>query len=111
MARAVRVEYEGAWYHLMARGNRLEKIFLDDKDREVFLNALVEVFGMTGCEVHAWVLMSNHYHLVIRTPELFWNLAFSPDGKRLVSSGPNGTKVWDVTPEDEQKAGPHNPGR
>ena len=69
MARAVRVEYEGAWYHVMARGNRREKIFVDDKDREIFLKTLGEVCGMTGWEVHAWVLMTNHYHFVIRTPE------------------------------------------
>jgi hypothetical protein len=42
MARAIRVQCEGAWYHVMARGNRRERIFLDDKDRE-----------MTGWEVHA----------------------------------------------------------
>ena len=40
MAREVRVEYEGAWYHVMARGNRREKIFVDDKDREIFLKTL-----------------------------------------------------------------------
>jgi len=54
--------------HVMARGNRREPIFLDDEDRESFLKALGEASQMTGWEVHAWVLMSNHYHMVIRTP-------------------------------------------
>lgn len=69
MARAIRVEYEGAWYHVMARGNRRESIYLDDEDREEFLKTLGEACKMTGWEVHAWVLMGNHYHLVLRTPE------------------------------------------
>lgn len=69
MARSIRVEYEGAWYHAMAQGNRREPIFLDYEGREVFLKALGESSQMTGWEVHAWVLMPNHYHMVIRTPE------------------------------------------
>lgn len=69
MARSIRVEYEGAWYHVMARGNRREVIFLDDEDREMFLRTLGEACKMTGWEVHAWVLMGNHYHLMVRTPE------------------------------------------
>ncbi len=69
MSRSIRVEYEGAWYHVMARGNRREAIFLTDDDREIFLQTLGEACEMTGWEVHAWVLMDNHYHMVIRTPE------------------------------------------
>jgi len=69
MARSIRVEYEGAWYHVVARGNRREAIFLEDEDREGFLKALGEACEMTGWEIHGWVLMGNHYHLLIRTPE------------------------------------------
>jgi REP element-mobilizing transposase RayT len=69
MARSLRVEYEGAFYHVMARGNRREEIFLDDDDRRFFLDAVAEVCGQTGWRVHAWVLMGNHYHLMIETPE------------------------------------------
>ena len=69
MPRSIRIEYPGAFYHVMARGNRREKIFRDDDDRRFFLKALGEACGMTGWRVHAWVLMSNHYHLVIETPE------------------------------------------
>ena len=68
MPRSVRIEYEGAFYHVMARGNRREPIFRDREDRLFFLKALSETCGMTGWRVHAWVLMGNHYHLVIETP-------------------------------------------
>lgn len=54
---------------MMARGNRRERIFLDDIDRQSFLRALGEACGMTGWRVHAWVLMSNHYHVLLETPE------------------------------------------
>jgi len=53
----------------MARGNRKEPIFDDDDDRRFFLTTLAEACGMTGWRVHAWVLMGNHYHLFIETPE------------------------------------------
>ncbi len=53
----------------MARGNRREAIFLDDDDRRFFLGTLAEACEMTGWRVFAWVLMSNHYHLCIQTPE------------------------------------------
>ena len=69
MARSIRIEYEGAYYHVMARGNRQENIFLDDDDRRYFLKTLGDVCEMTGWRVHAWVLMGNHYHLFIQTPE------------------------------------------
>ena len=63
------MEYKGAIYHVMARGNRREDIYLDDEDRRFFLGTLAEACGMTGWRVHGWVLMSNHYHLCIETPE------------------------------------------
>lgn len=69
MPRSIRIEYSGAFYHVMARGNRREDIFRDEDDRRFFLKTLSEACGMTGWRVHAWVLMSNHYHLFIETPE------------------------------------------
>jgi REP-associated tyrosine transposase len=69
MARSLRIEYAGAFYHVVARGNRREKIFVDDDDRRFFLKAVSEACGMTGWRVHAWVLMRNHYHFFIETPE------------------------------------------
>jgi len=69
MARNVRIEYEGAYYHVMARGNRRQAIFADADDRTFLLACLAEVCARTGWLVHAWVLMENHYHLFIETPE------------------------------------------
>ena len=69
MPRSVRIEYPGALYHVMARGNRRDDIFLSDSDREMFLNTLGQACERTGWRVLAWVLMSNHYHLALQTPE------------------------------------------
>ena len=62
------MEFAGAYYHVMARGNRRGAIFLDDDDRRFFLQCLSEVCEKTGWRVHGWVLMGNHYHLFIETP-------------------------------------------
>ncbi len=69
MPRKVRVEYEGALYHLMSRGDRREPIFKGDKDRELFLETLGEACARTGWVVYSYVLMRNHYHLLVFTPE------------------------------------------
>jgi len=69
MARQLRVQYPGAMYHVINRGDRREAIFQDDKDRECFLMTLGEACGKTGWQVHAFCLMSNHFHLVIETPK------------------------------------------
>jgi putative transposase len=69
MPRSIRIEHPGALYHVMARGNRRERIYHDDDDRRFFLAAISEACERTGWRVHAWVLMSNHYHLLIQTPE------------------------------------------
>ena len=68
MPRKNRVEFEGAIYHVMDRGDRREAIFLDDKDRERFLETLGEACDKTGWRVHAYVLLGNHYHLMVQTP-------------------------------------------
>ncbi|MBT8037038.1 MAG: transposase, partial [Verrucomicrobiae bacterium] len=64
MPRQVRVQYEDAIYHVMARGNRLDKIVRTDEDREFFEETIEEVVGRTGWLVYAYALMGNHYHLV-----------------------------------------------
>ena len=69
MPRQLRIEYPGACYHVMARGDRREAIFGDDVDREGFVSALGEVCARTGWRLHAWVLMSNHYHALLETPQ------------------------------------------
>jgi len=53
----------------MARGNRRERIFRDEADRLLFYRTLGEACERTGWRVHAWVLMNNHYHLMVETPE------------------------------------------
>jgi putative transposase len=69
MARKPRVQYEGAVYHLMSRAGRHGDIFLDDKDRHMFLATLAETCRKTGWQVHAYCLMKNHFHLVVETPQ------------------------------------------
>jgi len=69
MPRKLRMEYEGAIYHVMSRGNRRENIFRDEADRERFLGTLAEACGKTGWQVHAYCLMRNHFHLVLETPQ------------------------------------------
>ncbi len=68
MPRKLRVEYPGAIYHVMNRGDRREPIFKDDEDRKRFLATLGECCGKTDWQVHAWCLMLNHFHLVVETP-------------------------------------------
>ena len=68
MPRKLRIEYPGAMYHVMSRGNRRQDIFLDDIDRHDFLKTLAEACQKTGWQVHAYCLMSNHYHVVLETP-------------------------------------------
>ena len=69
MARKLRVEYPGAIYHVMNRGDRRERIFVDDADRRRFVDTLDEACAKTGWQVHAYVLMPNHFHVVIETPQ------------------------------------------
>jgi len=69
MARPLRLEYPGALYHVTARGNALQDIFLDDEDREAFLRVLGSVCERADWLIHAYCLMGNHYHLVLETPE------------------------------------------
>jgi len=69
MARPLRIEYEGAVYHITSRGNARAKVFLTDTDRLEFLDVLGHVVSRFGWICHAYCLMSNHYHLLVETPE------------------------------------------
>ena len=69
MSRPLRIQYPGAVYHVMARGNHGQEIFQDDRDRRCFLETLGEACEKTGWRIHAYVLMGNHYHLLVETPE------------------------------------------
>ena|GEM_PF-5454152 len=68
MARPLRIEFEGALYHVTSRGNARESIFFADCDREVCLKTLAEVVDRYSWICHAYCLMTNHYHVVIETP-------------------------------------------
>ena len=69
MARPLRLEFAGALYHITSRGNRREDIYEDDADREAFLSVLERVCDTYNWVCHAYCLMSNHYHLLIETPD------------------------------------------
>jgi len=69
MARPLRIEFDGALYHVTSRGNERKAIFKDDSDREMFLNTVAEVTERFHWICHAYCLMDNHYHLVIETPD------------------------------------------
>jgi putative transposase len=69
MARPLRIEFPGALYHVTARGNERRPIFRDDVDHRMFLTFLGRAVQRFGWSLTAWVLMTNHYHLVIQTPE------------------------------------------
>jgi REP element-mobilizing transposase RayT len=69
MARPLRIEYDGALYHVTSRGNERKPIFKDDNDRDLYLTILAKVTDRFHWICHAYCLMRNHYHLVIETPD------------------------------------------
>lgn len=69
MSRSLRIQYPGAVYHAMCRGNNGQDTFINDDGRRLFLSTLTEACDQTGWMIHAYVLMSNHYHLLLETPE------------------------------------------
>ncbi len=81
MARKLRIEYEGACYHIMGRGNYRTVIFEDDGSKWSFLSCMKEVSERCDWKLHGYCLMSNHYHLALETPQ--GNLV---DGMRWLQS-------------------------
>ena len=75
MTRALRIEFEGALYHVLSRGNERKRIFFDDEGRQSFLKVLEEYAKRFDIEVYVYVLMDNHYHLLVRINK-------KPTGKR-----------------------------
>lgn len=69
MARPLRIERPGGRYHVTVRGNERKALFRDDPDRFHFLELLAELGERLGTRVHAYVLMDNHFHLLLETPE------------------------------------------
>jgi REP element-mobilizing transposase RayT len=68
MARQLRIEYPGAYYHVKSRGNQRQPIYLSDDDRRLFLACLGDAHDKFSAIIHAYCLMSNHYHLMLETP-------------------------------------------
>jgi len=68
MGRPLRIEYPGALYHITSRGNERKPIFHDDADRTKFLRILEDYHDRHGILIHSYVLMDNHYHLILETP-------------------------------------------
>jgi REP element-mobilizing transposase RayT len=69
MARPLRIEYPGAWYHVTCRGNEKRNIFRDDADRAKWLEILSANLKLYGIELHVYVLMQTHFHILLMTPE------------------------------------------
>ena len=68
MPRRLRVQFEGATYHVMSRGNGRQDIVADDRDWRHFVELLGAQVGRSGWELISFVLLSNHFHLLLRTP-------------------------------------------
>ena len=69
MARPLRLDYPDTYYHILSRGNEKREIFRDEKDYPRFLEDMGQMVGRFQLEMHAYVLMSNHYHLLVRTQD------------------------------------------
>ncbi len=69
MARPLRIQFSGAVYHVVNRGTARQATFLAEQDYETFLKTLAEAHVLWGVEVFAYCLMSNHYHVCLRTPK------------------------------------------
>ncbi len=68
MARPLRIEFPGAFYHVTSRGNEQKDIFKSKKDREKFISYLESAVSRYGAIIHVYCLMTNHFHLLIETP-------------------------------------------
>ena len=69
MSRPLRIEYPGAWYHVMNRGRRGEEVYVERKDYRLFIETVKESAELFNVKVLAYCLMPNHYHLLLHTPD------------------------------------------
>ncbi len=67
MARPLRIEYQGAYYHVLSRGNNRAQIFKEKEDYQDFLDLIEQLSERFSIAIYAYVLMGNHYHLLLRT--------------------------------------------
>ncbi len=68
MARPLRIQFPGAFYHVTSRGNERKAIFRNDRDRQKFLSYLASAHERYGAKIHLYCLLDNHYHLLLETP-------------------------------------------
>lgn len=107
MARPLRITLANGWYHVTARGNERKAIFLDPADRGRFLELLEATTQRFHWRIHAYVLMNNHYHFLVQTPEanlsagMQW-LGVSYEEKDLPVSTPK-VNQWKWQPSDAEK--------
>ncbi len=69
MTRPLRIDYPGAWHHVLNRGRHKEAIFRDENDYRIFMRVLEQASRLCNIEIHAYSLLPNHYHLLIHTPQ------------------------------------------
>ncbi len=69
MSRPLRIQYPGAWYHVMNRGRSGEPIFIEEADYHAFIELLKEAVDMWNMRVGAYCFMPGHYHLLVQTPD------------------------------------------
>ena len=69
MPRKQRIEFPGAVYHIISRGNYRKELFLSENTGKAFERSMFEAVERCGWKLHAYVIMSNHYHLAVETPE------------------------------------------
>lgn len=81
MARSLRINFNDGWYHVMNRGASFRMIYCSNKDKEMFLSCLDKTAKQYDIEVHAYCLMANYYHLLIKTPR-----AYLSDAIRFLNS-------------------------
>jgi REP element-mobilizing transposase RayT len=105
MSRKLRIEYPGAMYHVMNRGDQREDIFRDDDDRQKFLCTLGEACAKTEWQVYAYCLMRNHFHLVLETPQpnlvfgMKWLLGVYTSGKGIPKDSEAGRRQFGLQME------------
>ena len=110
MARKLRIQYPGAIYHVMNRGDHQEVIFCDDDDRQLFLSTLAEGCQKTSFHVHSFCLMSNHFHLVVEPPHanlvegMKWLLGVDTSRYRL-TAGAVTRCIWQPVPHGRPGCG------